>query len=131
MSNIQWDPSGVPDQPTGLELTLENAERYTSLTDFNGLIDNNFSFTSILEDLSPGTTYYVRSYAKINPTGYGNVYKFRTPDEPCVCKPKVSKAVGSSVPRSNLSSARLCSQRIQLHGYTIVENQAKTPNLLK
>jgi hypothetical protein len=131
MSNIQWDPSGVPDQPTGLELTLENAERYTSLTDFNGLIDNNFSFTSILQDLSPGTTYYVRSYAKINPTGYGNVYKFRTPDEPCVCEPKVSKAVGSSVPRSNLSSARLCSQRIQLHGYTIVENQAKTPNLLK
>jgi len=131
LSGIQWDPSGGSDQPSNYELTLENAEGYTSLTDFQQLnVDGSFNFVSTMTGLSYSTTYYVRSYAKINPTGYGNVYNFTTPDKPCVCKPVVQKSVGSSVPRSNLSSKRLYSQRIQLFGSTIVEYQAMTPNLL-
>jgi hypothetical protein len=131
LSGIQWDPSGGSDQPNNYELTLENAEGYTSLTDFQQLnVDGSFNFVSTMTGLSYSTTYYVRSYAKINPTGYGNVYNFTTPDKPCVCKPVVQKSVGSSVPRSNLSSKRLYSQRIQLFGSTIVEYQAMTPNLL-
>ena len=77
--------------------------------------------------MAPSTTYYIRSWAKINPIGYGQVYTFTTLDDPCDCIPPTAKPIGELKP--NKSSKRLCAEAIKRHGSAIIGTQGVTPNL--
>ena len=121
------NPEGYDDgdAPLDSELKLENAE---GMTYYEG-VPNSFPFTFVskIMNLMPSTTYYIRSWAKINPVGYGQVYTFTTLDEPCDCIPPTAKPIGELKP--NKSSKRLCAEAIKRHGSAIIGTQGVTPNL--
>ena len=113
-------------EPLDSELKIENAEHYSVYTNLPSSFP--FYFETILTNLQPSTTYYVRSYAKINPIGYGEVYQFTTSDEPCDCIPPTAKPIGALQP--NKSSKMLCAEAIKRHGSAIIGTRGVTPNLL-
>ena len=81
-----------------------------------------------IKNLEPSTRYFIRSYAKINPIGYGQVYSFITNDEPCECVLPVAKLVGELKP--NLSSRMRMAEMIKRGGSSILGTRGVTPNLL-
>ena len=87
-----------------------------------------FYFETILTNLEPSTTYYIRSYAKINPIGYGQVFTFTTLDKFCNCVPPTTKPIGALHP--NKSSKMLCAEAIKRRGSAIIGTRGVTPNLL-
>ena len=113
-------------EPLDSELKIENAEHYSVYTNLPSSFP--FYFETILTDLQPSTIYYIRSYAKINPIGYGQVYTFTTLDEPCDCIPPTTKPIGAL--HTNKSSKMLCAEAIKRHGSAIIGTRGVTPNLL-
>jgi hypothetical protein len=113
-------------EPPDNELKIENADNYSVYT--NIPVSFPFYFKTTLENLQPSTTYYVRSYAKINPIGYGQVYTFTTLDEPCECIPPTTKPIGAL--HTNKSSKMLCAEAIKRRGSAIIGTRGVTPNLL-
>ena len=112
--------------PADNELKIENADNYSEYTNLPSSFP--FFFKTILTNLQPSTTYYIRSYAKINPIGYGQVFTFTTLDEPCECIPATAKPIGAL--RPNKSSKMLCAEAIKRHGSAIIGTRGVTPNLL-
>ena len=123
LSGKQWDPGNVPNAG---DLTIENADFYSENTNFNDSFPVSFKID--LKNLQPSTTYYIRSYAKINPIGYGEVLEFTTRDLPCDCIPPTTKPIGAL--QTNKSSKMLCAEVIKRHGSAIIGTRGVTPNLL-
>jgi len=113
-------------EPPDNELKIENADNYSVYT--NIPVSFPFFFETVLTNLQPSTTYYIRSYAKINPIGYGQVFTFTTLDEPCECIPVTAKPIGALHP--NKSSKMLCAEAIKRRGSAIIGTRGVTPNLL-
>ena len=113
-------------EPPDNELKIENADNYSVYTNLPSSFP--FFFETVLTNLKPSTTYYIRSYAKINPIGYGQVFTFTTLDEPCECIPVTAKPIGALHP--NKSSKMLCAEAIKRRGSAIIGTRGVTPNLL-
>ena len=124
-SDVQQDPGDNSPHPFD-DLTLGNADIILENTNFPGLdiYRNPFIFKSNIKNLQPSTTYYIRSFAKINPIGYGKVFSFTTLDEPCECVIPSTKLIGS-----NLSSRMRMAEMIKRRGSSILGTQSITPNL--
>ena len=121
-NGLQQDPAHLFPAPGANDLQLSNYENILDLGlisewPTNGLVrDGSYNFTGEIKGLSPGILYYIRSFASINPTGYGEVYVFRTPLEPCKCK-KIPKPLGAqSMPTCGMSKAMRCAQTIKIKG---------------
>jgi hypothetical protein len=120
LNGLQQDPADLFPAPGANDLQLSNYENILDLGlisewPTNGLVrDASYNFKSEIKGLSPGIVYYIRSFASINPTGYGEVYVFQTPFEPCKCK-EIPKPLGAqSMPACGMSKAMKMSQTIKI-----------------